>query len=145
MQQSNQKEIDQPEVTVALQNFSNRFKTDESCLRFLASIKWKEGFVCSHCGHINYCKGKTQYSRRCTRCKKEASPTAQTLFHRCKIPLRTAFKIVYLSCKFPDITSSAISRQLDMRQMTCYHFQKKVKECLKSQREDPILKEFSKI
>jgi len=145
LQQSNQKEIDQPEVTVALQNFSNRFKTDESCLRFLASIKWKEGFVCSHCGHINYCKGKTQYSRRCTRCKKEASPTAQTLFHRCKIPLRTAFKIVYLSCKFPDITSSAISRQLDMRQMTCYHFQKKVKECLKSQREDPILKEFSKI
>ena len=129
----------------ALEKFSSRFQTNESCLRFLASIKWKDGFVCSHCGHINYCKGKTQYSRRCTRCKKEASPTAQTLFHRCKIPLTTAFKIVYLSCKFPDITSSAISKQLNIRQMTCYHFQKKVKECIKGQQEDQLLKEIRKI
>ena len=145
MQQSNQKSVKQSDLAAALEKFSVRFQTNESCLRFLSSIKWKNGFVCAYCGHINYCKGKTQYSRRCTRCKKEASPTAQTLFHRCKIPLTTAFKIVYLSCKFPDITSSAISRQLNIRQMTCYHFQKKVKECLRNRQEDPFLKEFGKI
>ncbi len=145
MQQSNQRGNTKTEITDALEKFSSRFQTNESCLRFLASIKWKDGFVCSHCGHINYCKGKTQYSRRCTRCKKEASPTAQTLFHRCKIPLTTAFKIVYLSCKFPDITSSAISKKLNIRQMTCYHFQKKVKECIKGQQEDQLLKEIRKI
>ncbi len=145
MQQSNQKRIKDTDVTKALEKFSRRFQTNESCLRFLSSIKWKDGFICSNCGHINYCKGKKQYSRRCTRCKKEASPTAQTLFHRCKIPLSVAFKVVYLSCKFPDISSSAISRQLNIRQMTCYHFQKKVKECLRNKQEDPFLKEFRNI
>jgi len=126
-----------------LEEFSQRFENEENCLRFLASLKWKNGFVCPSCGHTNFCKGKSPLSRRCTRCKKEISPTAQTLFHRCKIPLTTAFKIVFLTCKFPDISSSVISVELNKRQMTCYHLQKKVKKCLSQNRNDRLLKELS--
>lgn len=121
--------MDEYEIENEIEVFSKRFSTEESCLDFLSQFKWKDGFVCDKCGHTNYCKGKTEYSRRCTKCKKEISPMAHTLFHRCRIPLKTAFKIVYLSCKYPDISSYNLSRFVDVRRMTCYQFQKKVRNC----------------
>jgi len=109
-------------------------------LKLLSDIKWKDGFVCSKCGSTNYCKGKSEFSRRCTRCKKEESVTAQTIFHRCKIPLNQAMEIAYLVCNVAAISSYEISRQLDMRHMTCYGFQKKVIECLNGKNDDKLLK-----
>ncbi|NCC72101.1 MAG: IS1595 family transposase [Sphingobacteriia bacterium] len=110
--------------------FDAVFSTDEQCLKYLADEKWKDGFVCRKCGHTNYCQGKTMYSRRCTRCKTDESATAHTIFHRCKIPLHEAFKIAYLVCGEPDISSYDLSRTLDKRQMTCWKFKKKISECL---------------
>ncbi|HPE33734.1 MAG TPA: transposase [Bacteroidales bacterium] len=112
--------------------FDAVFSTDEQCLKYLADEKWKDGFVCRKCGHTNYCQGKTPYSRRCTRCKTDESATAHTIFHRCKIPLHEAFKIAYLVCGEPDISSYDLSRTLDKRQMTCWKFKKKISECLQS-------------
>lgn len=113
-----------------LQQFLDRFSTDNDCLRFLSEQKWKEGFICRRCGHVNYCKGKTPYSRRCTRCKKEESATAHTLFHRCHIPMTEAFRIVHLCCHDPDISSYELSRQIELRQMTCWKLKSRIKECL---------------
>ena len=65
---------------------------------------------------------------------------ANTLFHRCKIPLSTAFKMAYLTCKFPDISSYALNKEFNIRRMTCYHFQKKVKACLDEGQHDIFVK-----
>lgn len=127
-------------IKTEIERFSKRFANDESCLQFLEQVKWTEGFVCPKCGHNNYCKGATSYSRRCTRCKKEISPMANTLFHRCKIPLATAFKMAYLTCKFPDISSYAMNQQFNIRRMTCYHFQRKVRACLDEGKHDVFVK-----
>lgn len=113
---------------------------EEASLKLLADIKWKDGFLCSKCGSTNYCKGKSEFSRRCTRCKKEESVTAHTTFHRCKIPLNKAMEIAYLVCSVAAISSYEISRQLDMRHMTCYGFKKKVAECLAGKNDDKLLK-----
>ena len=106
----------------------------------LSGIKWENGFVCLKCGSTNYCKGKSEFSRRCTRCKKEESVTAHTIFHRCKIPINRAMEIAYLVCNVAAISSYEISRQLNMRHMTCYGFQKKVIECLVGKNDDKLLK-----
>src|SRR5512138_2863172 len=98
--------------------FKSLFSTDEGCLEFIAETKWKEGFICRNCGHTNYCSGRTPYGRRCTRCKKEESATAHTLFHRCHIPITEAFRIAYLVCNDPKVSSYELSRQIDLRQMT---------------------------
>ncbi len=132
-------------INEELNKFSVIFKDEESCLRFLDKYKWENGFLCPHCGNNNYCKGKKYLSRRCTRCKKEISPTAHTLFHHCRIPLKTAFKIVYLSCKFPDISSYEMNNILGIRRMTCYHFQKKVKNCMNFGKDDPLLNKILEI
>ena len=109
--------------------FADKFRLvipdDETALNLLADIKWKNGFVCAKCGSTNYCRGKSVASRRCTRCKKEESATAHTIFHRCKIPINQALEIAYLVCNVAAISSYEISRQLEMRHMTCYGFQKR--------------------
>ena len=119
--------------------FRALFPDEEACLKLLAHFKWEGGFVCSKCGNTNYCKGKSKLSRRCTRCKKDESVTANTAFHRCKIPLNKAFEIAYSICHSPDISSYEISRQTEVRHMTCYTFQKKIINCQNTETKDYLL------
>jgi len=104
--------------------------TEEDCLSFIAEKKWETGFVCKKCGHTNYCKGKTPFSRRCTRCKHDESATANTIFHRCHIPLPEAFRIVSMVCNDPSISTYELSRQIDLRQMTCWKLKTRLMDCI---------------
>ncbi len=115
------------------------FSSEEDCLKFLAEKKWESGFACRKCGHTNYCKGKTPHSRRCTRCKKEESATANTIFHRCHIPITEAFQIVYKVCHNPSISTYALSREIELRQMTCWKLKSRLMECIKNKGEVDIL------
>ncbi|MFZ4520639.1 MAG: transposase [Bacteroidales bacterium] len=115
------------------------FSKEEDCLKFLAEKKWESGFVCNKCSNTNYCKGKTPYSRRCTRCKSEESATAHTIFHRCHIPITEAFRIVYLVCHDPAVSTYELSRLLDLRQMTCWKLKSRLVECIQSRGEVDIL------
>ena len=108
------------------------FHSDEKCFEFLANIKWSEGFECRKCGNINYCPGKTPYSRRCTKCKTEESATTGTIFHNCKFPVSKAFYIAYNVCKGKeDLSTYEYARRLSLRQMTCWNFKTKIQHALK--------------
>jgi two-component system, sensor histidine kinase LadS len=107
------------------------FNDSEKALNFIAEVKWESGFVCRKCGHTNYCEGKSPASRRCTRCKKEESATANTLFHNIKFPINKAFYIAYTVCvEGKDISSYEYSAQLGLNQMTCWKFRKRIKDCV---------------
>lgn len=129
---------------IDIKEFETQFSNDEQCLKYLADDKWRDGFVCRKCGHTNYCAGSKAYSRRCTKCKTQESATAHTIFHRCKIPIHEAFKITYLVCAIPDISSHEISRRIDIRQMTCWNFKKKITQCI-DERGDLSIVEKAKI
>ncbi len=107
------------------------FNDSEKALKFIAEVKWEDGFVCKKCGHTNYCERKSPASRRCTRCKKEESATANTLFHNIKFPINKAFYIAYTVCvEGKDISSYEYSDQLGLNQMTCWKFRKRIKDCI---------------
>jgi len=120
----------------------NELEKEDVYLKMLADQKWVDGFVCKKCGHTNYCKGKKPYSRRCTRCKTEESATAHTIFHRCKMPLNEAIDLAKLVCSHPEISSYALSRQMEKRQMTCWKFKTKIMECLENPDKVSVLKSF---
>lgn len=107
----------------------NLYSTEEECLKHIANLKWKDGFVCRSCGNKNYCIATKPYSRRCTRCKKTESATAHTIFHACKIDLPKAFRIAYNVCFQPQITASHLSDVFETRHMTCLKFKKRILEC----------------
>lgn len=103
----------------------------DKALRFIADIKWESGFICRKCGHTNYCEGKSPFSRRCTRCKKEESATAHTIFHNIKFPINKAFFIAYNVCVLNnEFSSYNYSDQLGLNQMTCWKFRKRIQNCM---------------
>ena len=107
------------------------FEDSEKVLKFVADVKWKDGFVCRKCGHTNFCEGKSPSSRRCTRCKSEESATSHTLFHNIKFPINKAFYIVYNVCVLGnDFSTYNYSDQLGLNQMTCWKFRKRIKDCI---------------
>jgi ISXO2-like transposase domain len=111
--------------------FTEKFSTDDKCRCYLSDQKWEKGYQCGNCNHGNYHNGKQAGTRVCSKCKYLESATARTLFHRLKFPLRKAFHIIYtMSCNKKGISSYELSRQLSLRQKTCWAFQRKVREAM---------------
>lgn len=116
---------------ISAQQAGELFADSEKVMKFVADVKWEAGFVCRSCGHTNYCEGKTPHSRRCTRCKKEESATAHTIFHNIKFPLNKAFFIAYNVCVLGnEFSSYNFSDQLGLNQMTCWKFRKRIQNCM---------------
>lgn len=125
--------------SLSLFEFQERFPDDQACMEYLASIKWPGGFHCEKCEHPKYCKGKLEQTRQCTSCGYQATPTSGTLFHKVKFPLLKAFYIIYfMSTNKKGITSTELSRKLNLRQKTCWYFRKKVTQAMKSSKQYPM-------
>jgi hypothetical protein len=112
-------------------DFTEKFSTDAKCREYLSDQKWEKGYHCGNCGHENYFNGKQPGTRTCSKCKYLESATARTLFHRLKFPIRKAFHIIYtMSCTKKSVSSYELSRQLSLRQKTCWAFQQKVRQAM---------------
>ncbi len=108
--------------------FLQRFNSNDECIHYLANIKWpNENFACKRCDNVTFHKGRTPYSRRCSKCKYDESVTAGTMFEKLKFPLLTAFSIIFKMANSGEGCSSAeLARQFDLQQKTCWAFKKKV-------------------
>ena len=76
---------------ISFQDFKLAYPTDDSCLAFLAELKWSNGYTCKKCGNQKHCSGQAKHGRRCTRCRYDESPTVHTLFHKVKFGLPKGF------------------------------------------------------
>lgn len=119
--------------------FTEKFSTDDDCREYLSGIKWQNGYQCGQCGCARHYLVKKVGDRLCGRCKYAESATSRTLFHKVKFSLRKAFYIVFMmSCGKKGISSYELSRQLSLRQKTCWAFQRKVLEAMKSGGNNPL-------
>ena len=120
--------------------FQELFPNNESCMKHLEVLKWPGGFNCEKCSHTTYCKGNGDYTRQCTRCRYQSSPTSGTLFHKVKFPLLKAFYIIYyMSTNKKGITSTELSRKLSLGQKTCWFFRRKVMKAMASSQCHPMM------
>ena len=127
------------EIDLSLFEFQKAFSTENDCLKYLSSEKWKDGFVCKKCSNTSYCKGIKDLDRQCTKCRYLESPTAGTLFHKVKFPLVKAFHIVYfISTNKKGITSTELGRKLGLKQKVCWLFKRKVMKAMDSSKNFPL-------
>lgn len=92
-----------------------------------------------YCSNGSYFDGKKADTRVCSKCKYSESATARTVFHKVKFSLRKAFHIVYMmSCNQKGVSSHEISRQLSLRQKSCWYFQSKVQAVRGTQRNNAL-------
>ena len=82
---------------MTIQEFQERFGTEEACREYLYQQRWANGFVCPKCGHtehfnINARGGKLQ----CKACNHQTTVTAGTIFEKTRTPLTKWFTAIYL-------------------------------------------------
>ncbi|HRN34502.1 MAG TPA: hypothetical protein PLC76_02445 [Saprospiraceae bacterium] len=119
--------------SLSLKAFQQRFTSTYQCIDYLVSIKWPGEFICKQCYNNKYCKGKKYGDRQCTLCKKIESPKAGTLFHSMKIPLETAFYMLFLIVTDKKgCPSTHLARQTGLQQKTCWLFRRKVMAAMES-------------
>jgi len=120
--------------------FHNVFSTDEDCYRYLSDIKWNSTeYHCIKCGYTKYCKGVKPFSRRCMKCKYDESPTAGTMFDKCKFSLHLAFHIAFkISTKKKGMSTLELSQEFELRQKTCWEFKWKLQQAMQSSKQHPI-------
>ncbi|MCO6483032.1 MAG: IS1595 family transposase [Flavobacteriales bacterium] len=125
--------------SLSIFEFQELFPDDAACLAHLARMKWGNGFACRKCGHGRYCAAQKPFNRQCTSCHYTESPTAGTLFHKVKFPLVKAFWIIYyLSTSKKGMSSTELSRKLELRQKTCWGFKHKVMTAMRSSGKHPL-------
>jgi transposase-like protein len=77
-----------------LMEFERRFRTEQACQDYLASLRWPKGFFCPRCKHAHGWVNDRGL-RRCGNCRRDVSPTAGTIFHKSHIPLRVWFRAIW--------------------------------------------------
>lgn len=112
---------------INLGSLNDDFKTDESCKQYLYDLKWKSGFRCRRCAHNKSWKGKTDFHRRCTLCGYDESVTANTAFHKIKIPLKKAFGLAFqMSVPKKGKSSNELRKEFKINSKTALAFRRKV-------------------
>ena len=118
--------------------FSEHFKTDEDCKKYLSEMKWNGGYICRKCGHMRS-QIRKDYSRTCNICNHTESTTANTLFHKLKFGLRKAFFICFeMSTTTKSLSASQMSVRYGIRESTARLFMQKVREAMKSSENHPM-------
>lgn len=120
--------------------FHRYYKNEKDCYRYIAQIKWEgKNFKCKKCGNTNYCKGVKPYSRRCTKCKNDESPTSGTMLDNVKFSLHLAFHIIFrISVRIKGMSTVELSKEFGLRQKTCWDFKWKIQQAMESSKQHPL-------
>ncbi len=118
--------------------FAERFNSEESCIEYLANIKWKDGFKCVKCGHIGN-QIRRNHSRTCNKCSHTESATANTLFHKVKFGVRKAFFICFeMATTTKSLSARYVGERFGVTEKTARLFMHKVREAMKSSGNNPM-------
>jgi len=118
---------------VSIQQFNKFFKNEDDCTQYLFDLKWKNGYKSRRCGFTKSYKGKTRFHLRCQACRYDKSVTANTVFHKLKIPLLKAFGMSFrIAVKKKGMSTTELAREFSINQKSSWLFKRKVQESMKS-------------
>ena len=121
-----------------LLEFSDRFKTDEDCKKYLSEVKAKSAFKCSRCDHTA-CQTRGDFSRQCNICRHTESATADTLFHKVKFGVRKAFFICFeMATTTKSLSASYMGVRYGVTEKTARLFMHKVGTAMSSGGNNPM-------
>ena len=97
----------------------------------IASRRWPHGFECPACGGRRYSLVTTRDLYQCTKCRRQTSPIARTIFASTHLPLRLWFRAIYhLTQTKQGISSIELRRRLGVTQTTAWKIKHKLKQVM---------------
>ena len=97
-----------------LLEFTEQFATEQCCHEYLVHLRWPHGFLCPQCNGTRAWltwRGKMF----CGTCLRQTSPTAGTVLHKSRIPLRGWFLAMWLACTLKTgLSAAGLQRELGL-------------------------------
>ena len=97
--------------------FVRAFPDDETCLRYLEGLRWRDGFLCPSCKQVAPQPWRQSRGRLvCPSCRHQASVTAGTIFDKTRTPLTTWFEASWhLTTAKNGLSAKTLERTLGVR------------------------------
>ena len=112
---------------LSLNDFLERYGTEEQCFEALYRWRWPDGFRCPHCGHDRHCELTNRKLQQCNRCRRQTSVTAGTVFGSTKLPLTLWFLGFYLMTQGGKRSSAmALHRHLGISYNAAWRMKRKL-------------------
>lgn len=111
--------------------FEQQYGTEEQCRAIVIASRWPRGFECPICGGRRYTLVTTRDLYQCTKCRRQTSPIAGTIFASTHLPLRLWFRAIYhLTQTKQGISSIELGRRLGVTQTTAWKIKHKLKQVM---------------
>jgi transposase-like protein len=101
----------------SLPEFQRLFPDDKACAAYLEKVRWRDGFVCSHCQTAEEPFRFTNRPGvlRCRKCRCDTSLMAGTVMERTHTPLSVWFWAAYLvASQTPGVSATQFQRQVGL-------------------------------
>lgn len=96
----------------SLTQFLDWFGSDADCARYLARLRWPDGFSCPKCGHDKWWPSK-RYLYVCAACGRQTSLTSGTIFDGTRLPLLAWFRAAWMvSSSKSGVSAKELQREL---------------------------------
>lgn len=116
---------------LSMARFNKLFGTEELCHAALVKMRWPDWFRCPDCGGAKRSYSHTRRVFNCSKCDKQTSAKAGTVFHKSKTPLTKWFLAMHLlTCSKNDISGLELSRQLGVKWDTAWLIKQKLMEVM---------------
>lgn len=114
-----------------------QFPTEQSCLDFLESKRFANGYYCVYCVSTKISKHNEKDRRnrlQCGDCKKSFSVTVGTIFHRTHFDLRNWFYIISMMLNAKKgISAYQVARELELNRPTVWAIMHRVRKVLETE------------
>lgn len=111
--------------------FSNTFKTEKACAKYLAKMRWPDGVICPLCKHTKAYKYTTRSWYKCAKCRRQFNVKTGTIFALSQVPLTKWFLLIYLMTSGKKgITSIQTAKLLGVTQKTAWIMLTKIRYSL---------------
>lgn len=112
------------------------FPTEDDCLKYLESVRWKDKPTCPYCNSRNSTPLPKERRHHCNNCNTSYSVTVKTIFHKTKLPLQKWFLAVALVLNAKKgISSRQLSRDLEVNKDTAWYMAMRIRKAMTEQRE----------
>lgn len=100
--------------------FDREFPSDDVCLDFLFKARWPNGVACPKCQKTTkHFRIRARKVYGCEFCGTQVSPTANTIFHKSELSLRSWFYAIFLMAQTrTGIASMQLERELGVAHRT---------------------------
>jgi transposase-like protein len=119
--------------------FQDQFATEQACLDYLCQVRWPEGFRCPQCASRQGWR-TARGTFFCGQCQRQTSPTAGTILHNCRTPLRKWFLAAWLFCtQKTGVSAKTLERELKLGYKTAWLILQKLRQATVRGERSPLI------